>query len=93
MRFFTIVILTGIFCLCYSQIVQSAEMKVVDNSVLVNIDFYEVHERSVWDSGKRSELTATGVRKQTLNAHPPPSGQTVLQYLLTLPAVQVVSVT
>ena len=45
-------------------------------------------EGSVWDSGKRSELTATGVRKQTLNAHPPPGGQTVLQFLLALPAAQ-----
>ena len=45
-------------------------------------------EGSVWDSGKRSELTATGVRKQTLNGHPPPGGQTVLQFLLALPAVQ-----
>ena len=45
-------------------------------------------EESVWDSGKRSELTATGVRKQTLNAHPPPGGQTVLQFLLGLPTAQ-----
>ena len=45
-------------------------------------------EGSVWGSGKRSELTATGVRKQTLNAHPPPGGQTVLQFLLELPAAQ-----
>ena len=45
-------------------------------------------EGSVWDSGKRSELTATGVRKQTLWAHPPPGGQTVLQFLLELPAAQ-----
>ena len=48
-------------------------------------------EGSVWDSGKRSELTATGVRKQTLNAHPPPGGQTILQFLLTLPAAQEVT--
>ena len=48
-------------------------------------------EGSVWDSGKRSELTATGVRKQTLNAQPPPGGQTVLQFLLTLPAAQEVT--
>ena len=48
-------------------------------------------EGSVWDSGKRSELTATGVRKQTLWAHPPPRGQTVLQYLLTLPAAKEVA--
>ena len=45
-------------------------------------------EGSVLDSGKRLELTATGVRKQTLYAHPPPGGQTVLQFLLALPAVQ-----
>ena len=42
MRFFTIVILSGLFCLFYSQMVQSAEMKVVDNSVFVNTDAYEV---------------------------------------------------
>ena len=48
-------------------------------------------EGSVWDSGKRSELTATGVRKQTLNGHPPPGGQTVLQFLLALPAAQEVT--
>ncbi|MDE0688629.1 MAG: DUF6259 domain-containing protein [Candidatus Poribacteria bacterium] len=29
---------------------------------------------SVWNSGRHSELTATGVRKQTLNGHPPPGG-------------------
>ena len=45
-------------------------------------------EGSIWNSGKHSELTATGVRKQTLNAHPPPGGQTVLQFLLALPAAQ-----
>ncbi|MCG9133083.1 hypothetical protein J5I95_15510 [Candidatus Poribacteria bacterium] len=45
-------------------------------------------EGSIWDSGKRSELTATGVHKQTLNGHPPPGGQTVLQFLLGLPAAQ-----
>ncbi len=45
-------------------------------------------EGSVWGSGKRSALTATGVRKQTLNAHPPPGGQTILQFLLELPAAQ-----
>ena len=48
-------------------------------------------EGSVWDSGKRSELTATGVRKQTLNAQPPPGGETVLQFLLALPAAQEVT--
>ena len=48
-------------------------------------------EGSIWNSGKRSELTATGVRKQTLSAHPPPGGQTVLQFLLALPTAQEVT--
>ena len=45
-------------------------------------------EGSVWGSGKRSELTATDVRKQTLNGQPPPGGETVLQYLLALPVAE-----
>ena len=40
---------------------------------------------SVWDSGKRMTLTANGVTKDTISAHPPPNGQTVLQFLLSLP--------
>ena len=40
---------------------------------------------SVWDSGKRMTLTAEGVTKDTISAHPPPNGQTVLQFLLSLP--------
>ena len=42
MRFCTIVILSGIFCLFYSQTAQSAEVKVVDNSVFVETDTYEI---------------------------------------------------
>ena len=45
-------------------------------------------EGSLWDFGNLSELTATGVRKQTLDGHPPPGGQTVLQFLLALPAAK-----
>ena len=48
-------------------------------------------EGSVWGSGKRSELTATGVRKLTLNGQPPPGGETVFQFLLALPAAEDVS--
>ena len=48
-------------------------------------------EGSLWDSGIRSALTATGVRKQTLDGHPPAGGQTVLQFLLALPAAQEVT--
>ena len=45
-------------------------------------------EGSLWDAGNRSVLTATGVRKQTLDGHPPAGGQTILQFLLALPAAQ-----
>ena len=43
---------------------------------------------SVWDSGRQMELVADGVRKETISAHPPPNGQTVLQFLLSLPHAQ-----
>ena len=42
MRFFTIIILSGIFCLFCFQVAESAEMKVVDNSIYINTDTYEV---------------------------------------------------
>lgn len=45
-------------------------------------------EGILWDAGNRSALTTTGVRKQTLDGHPPAGGQTVLQFLLTLPAAE-----
>ena len=42
MRFFTVIILSGILCLFCFQMAQSAEVKVLDNSVFVNTDSYEV---------------------------------------------------
>ena len=42
MRFFTIIILSGIFCLYYSQVARCAEIRVVDNSVFVETDTYEI---------------------------------------------------
>ncbi len=42
MRLCTITILSGIFWLFYAQVAPCAEMKVVDNSVLVETDTYEV---------------------------------------------------
>ena len=42
MRFFTAIILSGILCLFCFQMAESAEMKVVDNSVFVETDTYEV---------------------------------------------------
>ena len=43
---------------------------------------------SIWGSGRRMHGTAGGIRKETIFAHPPPGGQTVLQFLLVLPAAQ-----
>ena len=40
---------------------------------------------SVWNSGQRMGLTLDGVSKETIFAHPPFDGQTVLQFLLSLP--------
>ena len=39
---------------------------------------------NVWNSGQRMRLTSDGVSKETIFAHPPPGGQTVLQFLLSL---------
>ena len=60
-----------------------------DAHYIAGLQFDSVfREGSVWGSGKRSELTATGVRKLTLNGQPPPGGETVLQFLLALPAAE-----
>ena len=42
MRFWVLIVLSGIFCLSSSQIAQSAEIKIFDNNVLVETDTYEV---------------------------------------------------
>ena len=42
MRFLVVIVLSGIFCLSSSQVVQSAEVKVVDNSIFVETDAYQV---------------------------------------------------
>ena len=42
MRFFVVIILSGIFCLFFSQVAPCAEIKVVDNSVFVETDAYQV---------------------------------------------------
>ena len=42
MRFFTVIILSGILCLFCFQMAQSAEMKVIDNNVFVETDAYQV---------------------------------------------------
>ena len=40
---------------------------------------------SAWGSGERRGADSGGVRKETIFAHPPRDGETVLQFLLTLP--------
>lgn len=40
---------------------------------------------SVWNSGESTITTIGGIRKESIFAHPPPDGQTVLQFLLSLP--------
>ena len=42
MRFLVVIVLSGIFCLYYSQVARCAEIKVVDNNVFVETDTYEV---------------------------------------------------
>ncbi len=42
----------------------------------------------VYNSGNRSHGTVGGVQKKTIDAHPPYKGQTLLQFLLSLPQVE-----
>ena len=44
--------------------------------------------RSAFGSGQRRLRTAAGVEKETIGAHPPNEGQTVTQFLLSLPQAQ-----
>ncbi len=46
---------------------------------------------NVWHSGERWEPTIGGIRKKSISAHPPSHGQTVLQFLLSLPQTQKVT--
>ena len=43
---------------------------------------------SVYNSGARSHGTVDGVQKETINAHPPKDGRTILQFLLSLPQAE-----
>ena len=40
---------------------------------------------SVWNSGEPTIATIGGIRKESIIAHPPRGGQTILQFLLSLP--------
>ena len=43
---------------------------------------------NVYRSGARSRGTVDGVEKETIDAHPPDDGQTILQFLLSLPQAE-----
>ena len=45
-------------------------------------------ERSFWGSGRLDRRTTGGVQKESIGAHPPEYGQTVIQFLLSLPQAQ-----
>ena len=57
-----------------------------DTDFVAGLQFDGIFRRgSVWSSGQRMGLTSDGVSKETIFAHPPSEGQTVLQFLLSLP--------
>ncbi|MCY3723509.1 MAG: T9SS type A sorting domain-containing protein [Candidatus Poribacteria bacterium] len=57
-----------------------------DTDFVTGLQFDGIFRRgSVRNSGQRMELTLDGVNKETIFAHPPHGGQTVLQFLLSLP--------
>ena len=62
MRFWGLIVLSGIFCLFSSQVAQSAEIKIVNNSVVVDTDTYQVQFTDgviTHLSNKRTEETYT----------------------------------
>ena len=60
-----------------------------DTEFALGLQFEDIFRLgSVSESGRRMHGTAGGIRKETIFAHPPPGGQTVLQFLLALPAAQ-----
>ena len=62
MRLSVVAILSGIFCLFYAHTAQAAEIKVVDNSVFVETDAYQVQFTDgviTHLSNKRTEETYT----------------------------------
>jgi len=57
-----------------------------DTDFIVGLQFESIFRRgSVWNSGQRMELILDGVSRKTIFAHPPSGGQTVLQFLFSLP--------
>ena len=57
-----------------------------DTEFIVGLQFNSVFRiGSVYGSGERSRGIVGGVEKESINAHPPRDGRTVLQFLLSLP--------
>ena len=64
----------------------AAPLNLRDTDFVLGLQFDGIFRiGSVWNSGQRMELTSDGVSKETIFAHPPPEGQTILQFLLSLP--------
>ena len=60
-----------------------------DAKFIVGLQFNNIFRLgNVYGSGERSHGTVEGVRKETINAHPPRDGQTFLQFLLSLPQAE-----
>ena len=61
----------------------------IDAEFIVGLQFDNIFRLgNVYGSGERSYGTVRGLRKETINAHPPRDGQTVLQFLLSLPQAE-----
>ena len=57
-----------------------------DTDFVAGLQFDSIFQLgSVWNSGEPTIVNIGGVRKASIIAHPPPGGQTVLQFLLSLP--------
>ena len=57
-----------------------------DAEFVVGLQFDNIFRPgNVYGSGERSHRTVAGVQKETIDAHPPQDGQTLLQFLFSLP--------
>ena len=69
------------------QVVSSFNLR--DADFIVGLQFDNVFRLgNVHGSGERSHGTVNGVKKDTIDAHPPDDGQTILQFLLSLPQAE-----
>ena len=60
-----------------------------DTEFIVGLQFDNVFQLgNVYSSGKRSHGAVGGLQKETIDAHPPYKGQTLLQFLLSLPQAE-----